>query len=670
MAESKIRISAENRTKQAFDEIKRSIRDVEGASGALRTALAGASAGLSIAGIGAFVKSGIDAADELGKLSQKVGVTVESLSALGYAAKLSDVSMEQLSTGLRQLAKNATEAQTGTGEAAETFKALGISVTGAGGQLKTTEQLLLEVAEQFSEIEDGAGKTALAMRIFGKAGAELIPLLNGGRAGFEELRKEAERLGIIISTETAKAAEQFNDNLTRLGTSIDKLKIGLANSLLPTLNQFVEQLLEGQRIAGGFGEALRLFATINPFRDIGTNIGEINRQLEILEKNRARNQARGLGTAGLDAEIADQKKRLEFLKTMQRQEALALGGTDTPGERARMAGNAAPGKRTAPKVGDGKDPNQGFNNAVKGLEQEALKVQELTRYEEVLAEIQLGRYDKLTQRQRDELLALAAKVDLAREDARVQKEADQAVDRVNQKGADDARREQERLNQLADKYRDLIDPIQKYRDQIEEIRELERLGYLTPEQATEAMFRLQNMIEDMQRLRDETKQTNETARELGLTMASALGRVITEGGKARDVVRALLQDMAQILARKYVLEPISAGLGKAFGGLFGGSTGGGGVDLPDYDGGGYTGFGARSGGLDGKGGFLAMLHPNETVVDHARGGSAGGLTIIQNIQIDSRSDRASILQAMTQAKEQAKAEILDSQNRNGAFARN
>jgi hypothetical protein len=86
-----------------------------------------------------------------------------------------------------------------------------------------------------------------------------------------------------------------------------------------------------------------------------------------------------------------------------------------------------------------------------------------------------------------------------------------------------------------------------------------------------------------------------------------------------------------------------------------------------FDGGGYTGMGARSGGLDGKGGFMAVLHPNETVTDHTKGGATGGVTIVQNINIDSRSDQGTIAAAMVQAKNAAVAEVHNAMRR-GAWA--
>ncbi len=91
-------------------------------------------------------------------------------------------------------------------------------------------------------------------------------------------------------------------------------------------------------------------------------------------------------------------------------------------------------------------------------------------------------------------------------------------------------------------------------------------------------------------------------------------------------------------------------------------------DLFSFDGGGFTGTGSRAGGLDGSGGFLAMLHPQEQVLDLTRGQGGGSVSVTQNIRIDSRSDQATILAAMAAAKEQAKTEILRSRRSGGVFA--
>ena len=93
---------------------------------------------------------------------------------------------------------------------------------------------------------------------------------------------------------------------------------------------------------------------------------------------------------------------------------------------------------------------------------------------------------------------------------------------------------------------------------------------------------------------------------------------------------------------------------------------------PSYAGGGYTGMGARSGGVDGKGGFPAILHPNETVIDHSKGQSMGGSPINVTLNISTgvaqtvRTEIQSMLPMITNA---TKAAIVDAKQRGGSFAR-
>lgn len=209
------------------------------AGGAAAAALVAAGAAMAVA-----IKGAIDNADELSKTAQKVGVTVEALSRLKYAAELSDVSLEGLATGLKKLSVNMSEAAaTGKGKAAGAFQALGISVTDASGALKSSDVVLTEIAGKFGALQDGAGKTALAVALFGKSGADLIPLLNSGADGLAEMAAEADALGLTIDTKTAKASEAFNDNLTRLkavGAGLtNQMAAALAPALVDITNGFV-----------------------------------------------------------------------------------------------------------------------------------------------------------------------------------------------------------------------------------------------------------------------------------------------------------------------------------------------------------------------------------------------------------------------------------------------
>lgn len=230
---------------------------------ATAAAALGAAATMAVgAGLAAMAKNAINTADEMGKTAQKMGITVESLSALNYAAGLSDVSLEQLKTGFGQLNKSMVEANDPASAAAAAFKYLGVEVKNADGSYRKADEVFKDVAQSMSKLPDGTSKSAVAMEIFGKAGADLIPLLNSGRAGLEELRAEAEKLGLIISTETAKQAENFNDSLTRVGNAATGVGLSIAKEVLPTLNALAAQMIE--TVTKGEG-----------FKDFAKSVGEI-----------------------------------------------------------------------------------------------------------------------------------------------------------------------------------------------------------------------------------------------------------------------------------------------------------------------------------------------------------------------------------------------------------
>jgi hypothetical protein len=191
-----------------------------------------------VAAFGLMAKRSLNTMDAMSKMAQQAGVSVESLSRLGYAADLSGLSSEKLATNLIRLTKGMSDASQGIGEAKKGFDALGID----GGSIKSADEALLQIADRFSQMPDGAQKTAIAYQIFGRAGAQMIPMLNQGRAGLKDMGDEAERFGKVLTEKGAKAAEEFNDNLTRISAIGDGLFIQMANNWLPSVNKFAESL--------------------------------------------------------------------------------------------------------------------------------------------------------------------------------------------------------------------------------------------------------------------------------------------------------------------------------------------------------------------------------------------------------------------------------------------
>ena len=193
---AQILITAVDQTRSALAQVKANLEGLSVAANKVNGVLAGLGAALSLGALVAAGKAALDTADNLSKLSQKTGISVESLSLLKPIAEQSGVSLEGLAKGMQKLATAMVEAAGGGKEQIEVFSRLGVSVKDAAGQLRPTEDVLLDLADAFAAMPDGAEKSALAVKLFGKSGVELIPFLNQGRAGIEELKQKYKELGL------------------------------------------------------------------------------------------------------------------------------------------------------------------------------------------------------------------------------------------------------------------------------------------------------------------------------------------------------------------------------------------------------------------------------------------------------------------------------------------
>jgi hypothetical protein len=187
---------------------------------------------------------------ELEVLSQKTGETVEQLSALQYAADLSHVSTENLTIGLQRLARGMEGAAKGTGPAYDALHLLGLRATEANGSLVPLNTMLLRIADEFHGMEDGAGKTAIAMDLFGRSGATLIPFLNKGAEGIHELEEEARKLGVTFDEHGVRTALEYEDAMKKVHAVVDSMERTLALALMPTLTQLADAFTETAHKSG------------------------------------------------------------------------------------------------------------------------------------------------------------------------------------------------------------------------------------------------------------------------------------------------------------------------------------------------------------------------------------------------------------------------------------
>ncbi len=254
---------------------------------------AAAAAGATIFG---FAKAAANAGEELHEMSQRVGITADRLSELKFSAELGGASLESVATSVRILSKSMLDATHGLERKSEAFRTLGIQVTDARGQLRSTDEVLRELADRFKLLEDGTLKTALAYEIFGGRGVEMIPVLNKGSAELDRQRQMAERLGLTFTREAAKAADEFNDRVTELWGSLRGLKDTIGKELIPVIEPMVvavrDAVIKMREIIGGpvqtllnFGASLLLeFGGLVTERGLEVRIDVLRREIEALER--------------------------------------------------------------------------------------------------------------------------------------------------------------------------------------------------------------------------------------------------------------------------------------------------------------------------------------------------------------------------------------------------
>lgn len=521
------------------------------------------------AALGVAVKGAIDNADRMGEMAQSLGITVEALSSLSYVAKMSGTDVETLSVGLKKLSQNMLAVAEGTGGTAKSaFQMLGVSVKDAEGNLRSSDQVLIDIADKFAGMEAGALKTATAIRLFGKSGADLIPLLDQGRAGIAELTAEADRLGITLSGTTAAAAGRFNDALDRLSTLwegvVNKVMVGV----LPALEKLSTSLVSTATEFGGV--QLAIDGAIWVFKSLLQFVAEAKANLDAL--------AQSLQGVWRSMEFAKMGNFQAAMATLQDTAAINadifkdLKVTIDDIWNGTSEGGGPAGNGVAALIPDIPGIREA-QNEMKKLADEGKRVFEATRTPAEALSLEIQRLNGLLD---------AGAIDW------------DTYNRAMQQAQDDFAQAElagnKYVSTVADGLADLF------------------VGVI-----------------------DKSK-----------TATEAVGGLIKQLG-----VMALQEGFRGLMGG--LLSGVSGGggIGSIFSSIFGGGGLRLGYNLPSFAGGGDTGTGSRTGGLDGQGGFLALLHPNERVLDDTvsrSGGSQGGDTNI-NISITGSKPDASAIRS-------------------------
>jgi hypothetical protein len=175
---------------------------------------------------------------------------------------------------------------------------------------------------------------------------------------------------------------------------------------------------------------------------------------------------------------------------------------------------------------------------------------------------------------------------------------------------------------------------------------------------------LTGQIQQIEAFNQKVAEQQNLANTIKSSMENAFMGIVSGTMKAKDAFRQMAASIISELFKVLVVQKLvgsfnsTTGAGSGLMGFIGKAL--------SFDGGGYTGYGARSGGVDGKGGFPAILHPNETVVDHTKGGS-GGVTVVQNNTFGSGVTRAEVQSLLPKMVEASKRAVLDAKQRGGRY---
>lgn len=643
-------------------------------------AIAGATAGL--VAFDQLIKSAGDFQD----IAEKIGGSAEGIASFALAAGTAGTSIETIASASIRLTKGLTDVD-------DESKAAGAAIAALGLNLEDFKRLAPEdqigaVSKALAGFEDGAQKTAVAVALFGKSGAELLPFLKA-------LEEQGGRQ-VILTAEQIRQADEYSDAQAKAVTELKLYAQVASTQALPALNTLIEAFSElakeligvdsaGKALADTgfikeFAEAsVRLLAgivdagdaVIRTFRSVGLAIYGAAGAAGSAAKGEFASALSYIQSASKD--INDIWSR-DFLNTRisrsQANQALIASNMEDP-EIRRLLGRAGAansrqqlsfsGGVKAPKSTKAKSEKQEIDESstalaayVKALQGTIDKTEELTEVEKANKFLLgLGKAGEIPQ-VRELVLGLAERADKEKEINELIKDRiafasaeGDAVNAANEK----------RFQELDAIYKNT--PTAKLEEQRRIVGELTAdftNGLKTQAEYEEAVSTFLDLNAD------KLEKNKSLADELGLSFTSAFEDAIVGGKGFSEVLKGLEQDILRIVTRKLVTEPLGNALTDAFKSSSGGGAGGflsgitssvGGFfkNLLSFDGGGSTGSGARAGGLDGRGGFMAMLHPQEQVIDRSKGQRGGGGIVVNlNQSFAPGTDRRTILQAAAEAQ--------------------
>lgn len=620
--------AAADRLKKRFPILSaiagKSLRFIGGALKAVAKAAVGAS--IATAGIFAFLtKQSLDATDSLGKTARKIGVTTESLAKMRYAASLTGVATATMDMALQRFTRRAAEAARGTGEAKDALKELGVDA--AKIIQMPLEDQMMELSDAFKTLDTDADRVRVAMKLFDSEGVALVNTLGVGSGALADMAQEADELGLVLSGTAVKGVEDANDAFTKLGYLFKGVRDQTVAALAPALEAIANFLTTGFKNAiDDANGSVELFAN-----DLAFNIIE---GFESMTKG----LAAIMNVVGRVAHEIKAIYRNIFSSADTKRNEIELKRLEQAAFKAGISLKQAldPDSNYADRLSEENqkivaDINliQGALNAIKNQESEPFVPFTfdgvLTSFEEmkqglIIKREELGA-DFIGPLQNDFTVAFGA--------------IGQAVD------------------QTAHTMKSMIG-----------------------NSVNSILGSTQQLVNGL--MQGTEKGSKEHKRLFAISKGIAVAQAIIGGHMAGASTMAAYANAAMTMgpagpafaAKGVAMGKVMVGLGYANAAVIAATA------SKSYEGGGFTGHGARTGGIDGKGGFPAILHPNETVIDHTKGRMASGTSdaVIVNQTINVTTGvqstvRAEIANLMPQISEAAQNAVLEARMRGGSYSK-
>jgi hypothetical protein len=619
----KILIKAKDSASGTFKKVGGAAKGAAGAVGGVAKVALGATVAIAALGtaVAVLAKKSFDFADAIGKVATRTGMATDTIQAFQIAAIESGSTFEIANKSLEKFTRSVGDAQRGLKTQADIFRDLGVSITDVNGNTKDMDTLLREVADGMSKLGSQSEKATAAANLFGRAGIQIVDVLDNGAAAFDAYIQKAQAYGLILDEKGIRKSEKFNDTLALINRQFKVVKAVIAIAFLPIL----------QTLATNISDTTKKFATQEgSVEDLGIAI-------------------RDNLIAGFITTITVLADVLDSIQSFVGSTGNATAEIRKFFLQSRMFG-------------------ADLNNLLSGINIEHIEdaaERGITSADEYIQEL-LSSFDELDNAKLKTFFTAAALsereaiqniLDIKNELIDIEKQLDASA-AAGENWGDGLR---DKAIQIRTTLDNMISGGGELPEFLEKVLKIGEVGGAAITDLLSPLDKLKQEFDDQG-----FKNAMDSIWVKSFNSAADALTDFVETGKLewQDFVRSILRDLVRLQIRMAMFGIFLSGdktpsidaSSPAFVGV--------------YEGGGYTGMGARAGGIDGKGGFPAILHPNETVLDHTKG--QGGVVINQTVSFATGVQdtvRNEVLQLLPDIAESSKGAVLEAMNRGGVFRR-